>query len=43
MSVESTAAGDGREALAGCGYSGVVVILSVALLIAAGLIRGCAI
>jgi uncharacterized protein (TIGR03382 family) len=34
--------GDGREAPAGCGASGVVMILSVALLIAAGLIRGCA-
>ena len=42
MSVESRAAGDGREAPAGCGVSGVVMILSVALLIAAGLMRGCA-
>jgi hypothetical protein len=42
MSIESRAAGDGREAPAGCGVSGVVMILSVALLIAAGLMRGCA-
>jgi hypothetical protein len=43
MSIESRAAGDGREAPPGCGVSGVAMILSIALLIAAGLIRGCAV
>jgi len=40
-SVAPAAADVDREGAPGCGASVVVVILSVALMIAAGLIRGC--